>query len=65
MPTFDFQAFDQEDKLVAGSITATNVEEVKAQLVGRVKTILVITENQTEKLPKPHHCLNVGRCLSV
>ena len=44
MPTFDYQAFDQSDKLVSGSLFAKTVEEAKGRLVDQFKSVLLISE---------------------
>lgn len=51
MPKFDYQAFDQSDQLVSGTVEAPDVEDAKAELGRKFKSVLLISEVESAAPP--------------
>ncbi|MGE0491670.1 MAG: type II secretion system F family protein [Vulcanimicrobiota bacterium] len=50
--SFEFQALDEQDRLVAGSLEAASAEEAREALAGRYAQVLLITEATGRPEPK-------------
>ncbi|MCA9790292.1 MAG: type II secretion system F family protein [Candidatus Eremiobacteraeota bacterium] len=49
--SFEFQALDEQDRLVAGSLEAASAEEAREALAGRYAQVLLITESAGRQEP--------------